>query len=98
MLNSLRPSSPRIAVARGFPLRAAVVVGLVLLAYNYSLSTLARGLGLNTPLAYLALVPVIALVLAATRLRLEPEALPIHDRQVDWIVGIGLIAIAAAVL
>jgi exosortase/archaeosortase family protein len=74
------------------------VVGLVMLAYNYSLMTLARGLGLQTPLAYLALVPIIAIAIAAARLRIEPKGLPIHDRQLDWIVGLGLIGIAAAVL
>ena len=97
-LPSLRPFTPRSIAARGFPLRAAVIVGLVLLAYNYSLLTLARGLGLQTPLAYLALVPIIAIGLAAARLRVEPAQLPIHDRQVDWIVGLGLIGISAAVL
>jgi exosortase len=84
--------------ARRIPLRAAAIVGLVLLAYNYSLLTLARGLTLQTPLAYLALVPVLALGLAIARMRLEPPARPIHDRQLDWIVGIGLLAATAAVL
>jgi exosortase len=97
-LPSLRPIGARVAAARELPLRAAAIVGLVLLAYNYSLITLARGLTLQTPLAYLALVPVIALGLAAARLRIEPRSLPIHDRQLDWIVGLGLLGIAAAVL
>ena len=98
MLSSLRPSSPRFIVARGFPLRAAVIVGLVLVAYNYSLMTLVRGLGLQTPLAYLALVPIMALGIAAARLRIQPRELQIHDRQVDWIVGLGLIGVSAVVL
>lgn len=97
-LPSFRPLSPRVAAARELPLRAAVLVGLVVLAYNYSLLTLARGLTLQTPLAYLALVPPIALVLAFARLRIEPRALPIHDRQVDWIVGTVLLLGAGAVL
>jgi exosortase len=97
-LPSIRLLGPRAAAVRDLPLRAAALVGLVLLAYNYSLMTLARGLTLQTPLAYLALVPVIAIVLAAIRLRVEPPALPIHDRQLDWIVGLGLLAIAATVL
>jgi len=97
-LPSLRPFDPRFAAARELPLRAAAVVGLVLLAYNYSLLTLLRGLSLQTPLAYLALVPLIALGLAVARLRIEPAALPIHDRQLDWIVGLGLLATAAAIL
>src|SRR4051812_28163521 len=98
MLGSLRPTGPRFAVARAFPVRAAVIVGLVLLAYNYSLATLVRGLGLQTPLAYLALVPVMAIGIAAARIRIQPRELAIHDRQVDWIVGLALIGISAAVL
>ncbi|MGH2445278.1 MAG: exosortase/archaeosortase family protein [Candidatus Limnocylindria bacterium] len=88
----------RLAIARRFPLRAAAIVVLVLVAYHYSLMTLARGLTLQTPLAYLALVPVIALVLAAVRVRFGPPETPIHDRQVDWIVGLGLLAAAGAIL
>jgi exosortase/archaeosortase family protein len=75
-----------------------VIVGLVLVAYNYSLMTLVRGLGLQTPLAYLALVPIMAIGIAVARLRIEPRTLPIHDRDVDWIVGLGLIGISGAVL
>jgi exosortase/archaeosortase family protein len=86
------------ATARELPLRAVAVVGLVLLAYNYSLISLARGLTLQTPLAYLALVPLMALGLAIARLRIEPKDLPIHDRQLDWIVGLGFLGIATAVL
>jgi exosortase len=97
-LPSFRPIGPRVAAARGFPLRAAALVGLVLLAYNYSLITLARGLTLQTPLAYLALVPLIALILGITRLRIEGRGLSIHDRQVDWIVGTTLLVVAGSVL
>ena len=74
------------------------VVGLVLIAYNYSLVTLVRGLSLQTPLAYLALVPLIAIGLAVVRVRTEPPGLPIHDRQLDWIVAAGLLGTAAVVL
>jgi exosortase len=97
-LPSFRPIGPRVAAVRGLPLRAAALVGLVLLAYNYSLITLARGLTLQTPLAYLALVPLMALILGITRLRLEGPGLSIHDRQVDWIVGTTLLVIAGTVL
>jgi exosortase/archaeosortase family protein len=97
-LPPLRSLSPRLAAARELPLRAVAVVGLIVLAYNYSLLTLTRGLSLQTPLAYLALVPVMALGLAAVKLRIEPKSLPIHDRQLDWIVGLGLLGIVAAVL
>jgi exosortase len=97
-LPSFRPIGSRVAAVRALPLRAAALVGLVLLAYNYSLMTLARGLTLQTPLAYLALVPLIALILGITRLRLEGRGLAIHDRQVDWIIGMALILVAGAAL
>jgi exosortase len=92
------PAAPHLALARRFPLRATAVVLLVLVAYPYSLMTLARGLTLQTPLAYLALVPAIALALAAFRVRFGPPETPIHDRQLDWIVGIGFLCVTAAIL
>ena len=95
---SIPPLASRVAAVRKFPLRAVALVGLVVLAYNYSLLTLARGLTLQTPLAYVALVPLIAFVLAIIRLRMEPPGLAIHDRQVDWIVGLALLGLAAAIL
>jgi len=73
-----------------------VLLGVVVLAYNYSLSTLIQNAGLETPLAYVSLVPAIALALAAVRARpLRPEP-AIHDRQVDYIVGLPLVAGALA--
>jgi len=76
--------------------QVAVLLLAVLLAYNYSLSTLLQNAGLETPLAYVSLVPAIALALAALRakpLRAEPA---IHDRQVDYIIGVPLVAFALA--
>lgn len=69
----------------------------VILAYNYSLQSLARGLTLQTPLAYLALVPPIAFLIGAANFRLQPELRAIHDRQLDWIVGLFLVGVAAVV-
>jgi len=74
-----------------------VLVASVALAYNYSLQTLTNGLGLQTPLAYLALVPLIALLLGALNFRLQPTLLPIHDRQLDWIIGLFFIGVAASI-
>jgi exosortase len=92
------PDGQAIAISGWRPhLRAAALLVAVLLAYHYSLATLLRGIGLETPLAYLALVPVIALILAWVRLTREPAPIPIHDRQVDYIVGVTLLAIAMAV-
>ncbi len=78
-------------------MRGLVLVASVALAYNYSLETLTRGLGLETPLAYLALVPLIALLLGVVNFRVQPDLLPIHDRQLDWIVGLFLVGVAAAI-
>ena len=44
--------------------RVAAVVVCVVAAYNYSLQTLVQEMGQQTPLAYLGLVPLIALLLA----------------------------------
>jgi exosortase/archaeosortase family protein len=79
------------------PVRGLVLVGSVALAYNYSLETLTRGLSLQTPVAYLALVPLIALLLGAVNFRLQPNLRAIHDRQLDWIVGLFLVAVAAVI-
>ena len=77
-------------------IQMAVLLGVVVVAYNYSLSTLVQNAGLETPLAYVSLVPAIALALAALRARpLRPEP-AIHDRQVDYIVGLPLVAGALA--
>ena len=77
--------------------QVGVLVAAVVVAYNYSLSTLLQNAGQETPLAYVSLVPAIALALAAIRARpLKPEP-PIHDRQVDYTVGIPLIVAAMAV-
>jgi exosortase/archaeosortase family protein len=72
----------------------AVLLGAVVIAYNYSLTTLWQLADLNTPLAYVSLVPVIALVLAAVHSRpLQPEP-AIHDRQTDYIIGLPLMGAA----
>jgi exosortase/archaeosortase family protein len=74
----------------------AVLLVVVAVAYNYSLSTLLENAGLETPLAYVSLVPAIALALAAIRARplhAEPD---IHDRQLDYIVGLPLVGGALA--
>ena len=76
------------------PIRAIGLVASVVLAYHYSLQTLLRGLTLQTPVAYLALVPLIALLLGAANFRLQPNLRPIHDRQLDWIIGLFLVGLA----
>lgn len=77
-------------------LRASATVGLIGLAYHYSLLALGRGLTSQTPLAYLGIVPVIAVCLAWLLWSAGPALRPIHDRQVDLIVGAALIFVAGA--
>lgn len=84
------------AVTRTARFRMLLVVGVVVVAYHYSLTTLMRTLGLDTPLAYLGLVPFMALGLAAMRGRPTRDEPEIHDRQVDFIVGVPLVAAAVA--
>ena len=79
-------------------IRATLVLAAVGVAYHYSLLTLLRGLGMDTPLAYLGLVPMLAIalaVIAGRRWRWEPD---IHDRYVDYIVGTPLIVGALIVM
>jgi exosortase/archaeosortase family protein len=79
---------------RPLAVRALVVVGSAVAAYYYSLSTLIRGLTLDSPLAYLGLVPFIAIGLVIAR-GLAPRSEPdIHDRHVDYIIGLPLIILA----
>jgi exosortase/archaeosortase family protein len=93
-------ASPR---ARGFAgasdfrrwVRPLLLIALTVVAYHESLRTLLDWLRLDTPLAHLALVPGLALVVAAFRGRasLVDE---MHDRELDWIVGIALVGAAFA--
>ncbi len=78
-------------------MRAIVLLALVWLAYHYSVAALITSLSLQTPLAYLGLVPLIALALGWYRLSRQPALLPIHDRQVDYIVGLALILVAGMI-
>jgi exosortase/archaeosortase family protein len=81
--------------------RAAVqmgaLIGVVVIAYSYSLITLFQLADLNTPLAYVSLVPVISLILAAVYRRPRKPEPAIHDRQTDYIIGIPLMAGALCV-
>jgi exosortase/archaeosortase family protein len=75
-------------------IQMAALLGVVVIAYSYSLTTLLQLADLNTPLAYVSLVPIIALILAAVHAKpLHPEP-SIHDRQTDYIIGIPLMAAA----
>jgi exosortase/archaeosortase family protein len=77
--------------------RVVAVLVMIVAAYHYSLLTLFRSLGLETPLAYVGLAPPIALLLAGLRARVSKPEVQIHDRQVDYIIGIPLLAVAMVV-
>jgi exosortase len=82
-------------------IQVAVLLAATVIAFHYSLSTLMQNLGLDTPLAYVGLVPAIALALAAALRHPRPNEPPIHDRQLDFIVGLPLVigsVVAAAVV
>ena len=74
-------------------LRLGVGALAVVVAFHYSLLTLMRDLGLDTPLAYLGLVPLIA-VGVALYLPRDTSGPDIHDRQLDHIVGLPLVVAA----
>ncbi len=73
------------------------LLGVVFIAYSYSLTTLLQLADLNTPLAYVSLVPLIALTLAAINSRPRPAEPAIHDRQTDYIIGVPLMAAALCI-
>jgi len=75
-------------------LRSGLALLLVAVAYHYSLETLFRSLTTETPLAYLGLVPFFALFLAAFQIRPTLDEHPIHDRQIDYIIGLPLLTTA----
>lgn len=73
--------------------RPALAIGTIVAAYRVSLLTLMEAMRLDTPLAHLALVPFIALGLAAI-VRKRDAGPAIYDRQLDWIVGLFLSVVA----
>jgi exosortase/archaeosortase family protein len=74
--------------------RTAIQMGALLavtiIAYSYSLITLLQLADLNSPLAYVSLVPIVALILAGVNSRPSQPEPAIHDRQTDYIVGLPL--------
>ena len=78
--------------------RAAAVIMCVALAYNYSLQTLVQEMGQQTPLAYLGLVPLMALLLVVVLAQRRTGARDIHDRYLDYIVGVPLLTVAMGLL
>jgi exosortase/archaeosortase family protein len=77
-------------------IQLGVLLGAVAAAYGYSLLTLFQNAGMQTPLAYISLVPFISLALAAMHRRPARAEPAIYDRQLDYIVGVPLVATAIA--
>src|SRR3984957_4416394 len=75
----------------------ASLLGVIIIAYSYSLTTLLQLADLNTPLAYVSLVPLISLVLAAMHRKPTRPEPAIHDRQTDYIIGLPLMGAALLV-
>ena len=73
------------------------LLAVVIIAYSYSLTTLLQLADLNTPLAYVSLVPLVSLILAAVNSRPTRPEPAIHDRQTDYIIGIPLMVGALCV-
>lgn len=71
-------------------IQVGVLVGVTVIAYSYSLITLVQLADLNSPLAYVSLVPLIALILAAVNRNPSTPEPAIHDRQTDYIIGVPL--------
>ena len=72
-----------------------LILGAALVAYHFTLSTFLDNLSLDTPLAYLPLLPLIAIWAtweAAGRYRGRPT--PIRDRQLDHILAVPLLLVA----
>lgn len=74
--------------------KVGVLVVSVFAAYHYTLSSLLQTIGFDTPLAYIGLVPLLALGLAWVRRQPRTAEPPIHDRQLDYLIGVPLIAAA----
>ena len=83
----------------GSPLaRLLFLVGVTALAFRYSLVTVLRSLGVDSPLAYLGLVPFIALGLGVALARPLADEPEVHDRYLDRILGVPLVATTLLVL
>ena len=74
--------------------KVTALVVLTVLAFHYSLASLLQTVGADTPLAYVGLVPLLAGGLAwVNRVPARPEP-QIHDRQLDYTIGLPLVALS----
>jgi exosortase/archaeosortase family protein len=87
---------PTHAVSAG--LRLVAVAGAILLAYSFSLSSLLEGWRYETPLAHLALVPVLAAVLLFAVPRRYPHVQWLRLGRFDGVVAAVCLVVALAIL
>jgi hypothetical protein len=79
-------------------LRVSLVLACCLLAYHETLGTLLGSYSPARPLSYLGWVPVLAVLAAAARALAGDRGPEIHDRYLDYIVGLPLLATALAAM
>jgi exosortase/archaeosortase family protein len=77
---------------------AAGIVVATVVAYHLTLASFADYLRLETPLAYLPLLPLFTLGLALLAARRHRNAPAVRDRQIDLIVGVPILLAAIALV
>jgi len=78
---------------------AALLTAAGLLAYHFTLLSLADYLRLDTPLAYLPLLPLVTAATVYVKVQQHRHsAQPIQDRQTDYLVGVPLMAAALVLI
>lgn len=75
-------------------IKVAGLGALVVAAFHYSLSSLLQTVDYDTPLAYVGLVPILAMLLAWLHRVPAPNEPSIHDRQLDYVVGLPMVVLA----
>jgi len=91
-LQCVKPDRKKVAI------RTAIVIGATVICYQVSLWTLIRGVTVDTPLAYLGLVPLISAALGYFLARPRKYEPNIHDRHIDRILGVPVVLAALASL
>ena len=92
-------TSPTARLAkRSLVARSALLLGATAVAYHHSLGTLFASLGVDSPLAYLGLVPFISAALIVATARPTVAELEVHDRYLDRMIATVTLVISAAVM
>ena len=85
-------------VVTSAPVRIALAVALTVAAYWYSLGSLVSAWNPSDARTVAGTVPFIAAVLVLARSRPRPDEPGIHDRQVDYLLGIAALGMATFML